>query len=279
MRRMKRPVESLSQIKSREQYEDYIRRYWDDFDFKIGEDIDLYDSNDLYTAFASYVMIIPRNDADSLLRSLMHRASGSREVLDFFMEMARDVLYDPNVPTRNDEYYGVVLEAALESELLDEYDRIAPASDLHYVRQNRRGEVANDFTYTLSNGTQHRLHSLKAEYTILMFNNPGCEMCRMIIDELEQSEVIKNIRKSHDIKVIAIYPDEDIEEWKKYLSSMPKWWICGYDAEQKITAERTYDLKAIPSLYLLDSDKRVLIRDGVDVALFEAALTNLTTKL
>lgn len=278
LRRMKHPVEDLSQITTQEQYDDYIKRYWDDFDFSIGEDVDLYDESDLYAAFANYVMVIPPKSADSLLRSLMHRASSSREVLDLFAQISRDILYDPNAPTRNDEYYQSVLEAMLESELLDEYDRIAPESDLHYVRQNRRGEPANDFTFSLPDGSQRRLHTINAEYTILMFNNPGCEMCRTIIDHIEQSEVINNLRKSHDIKIIAIYPDEDIEAWREYLSSMPKWWICGHDAEQRITAERTYDLKAIPSLYLLDSDKRVLIRDGVDVSLFEAALTNLTTK-
>lgn len=274
--RMKRPVEDISQITTRDEYDHYIKHYWDDFNFAIGEDVDLYDESDLYAAFANYVMVIPPAKADSLLRSLMHRAASSREVLDLFAQISRDILYDPNAPTRNDEYYQSVLEAMLESELLDEYDRIAPESDLHYVRQNRRGERANDFTYTLPDGSQHRLHNLKAEYTILMFNNPGCEMCRMIIDLIERSEIIDTLRKSHDIKVVAIYPDEDVEAWREYLGSMPEWWICGHDAEQRITTERKYDLKAIPSLYLLDADKRVLIRDGVDVVALERALITAT---
>ena len=36
--------------------------------------------------------------------------------------------------------------------------------------------------------------------------------------------------------------------------------------------EGLYDLAAIPSLYLLDADKRVLVKDAADVALVEAAI-------
>ena len=65
---MKRPVEDISMITTPEQYNDYINHYWDDFDFEIGENVDLYDHDDLYSAFANYVRIIPPKKADSLLR-------------------------------------------------------------------------------------------------------------------------------------------------------------------------------------------------------------------
>ena len=42
-------------------------------------------------------------------------------------------------------------------------------------------------------------------------------------------------------------------------------WIDGYDAGQRLTREQVYDLKAMPTLYLLDAEKRVILKD----ALFE----------
>ena len=50
---------------------------------------------------------------------------------------------------------------------------------------------------------------------------------------------------------------------------MPAGWINGYDNGMVITEKRLYNLSAIPSLYLLDSQKRVLIKDGVSVAHIE----------
>ena len=278
LRRMKRPAEHLSELRSAEQYRDYVARYWDDLDFAQGKSIEEYDRDHLYECFATYVMVIPPRDADSLLRHLIHRAEASREVFDLFATMARDVLYDPNAPTRNDEYYLPILEEIVASHLLDPYDKIAPEHELHIVRQNRVGDLANDFEYMLADGTTHRLYDTKADFTILLFNNPGCEMCRTIISDIERSELISDLGKRYSIITLAIYPDEDVEAWRNYLSKMPQGWICGYDAEQRITTERSYDLKAIPSLYLLDGDKRVIVKDGTSAAHLEQALLKATQR-
>lgn len=269
----KLPYDDLTKIESLKQYEHYVSHFWDDFRFDIGDDIDRYSAEEVYTAFAKYVMTIPAPKADSLLRTLIHRAEASRPVLDFFAEMTGEILYDPNSPLRNDEYYIPILEELAKSPLYDEYDRQIPQHTLHIVKQNRLGEVANDFRYTLPNGTQHSLHALDADYTILLFNNPGCEMCKEVIQEIEHSKRLSELSSKHRIVTLAIYPDEDIEAWRQYLPQMPKGWICGYDKEQRLTTERLYDLKAIPSLYLLDKSKHVLVKDGVSIADIEQIIS------
>ena len=64
------------------------------------------------------------------------------------------------------------------------------------------------------------------------------------------------------MKVLALYPDEDVALWKEHLSEMAKEWINGYDKNQTITHELLYDLSSIPSFYLLDKDKKVLLKDA-----------------
>ncbi len=263
--RFKPPFNNVNELTSRADYERYVAHYWDDFRFDIGDDIELYSSDELYSAFAQYVMLIPANKADSLLRGLMRRAHASRPVLNLFADMAHDILYDPNSPVRNDEYYIPILEELTRSPLLDEYDRMIPEHTLHIVKQNRIRSIANDFKYKTSDGRSHRLHAINADYTILLFNNPGCEMCKQVIDEIEGSATLGELGKKHNIVTLAIYPDEDIEAWRNYLAQMPKGWICGYDEGMILTNEKLYDLKAIPSLYLLDRDKHVLVKDGVSV--------------
>ena len=269
----KLPYDDLTKIESREEYEHYVAHFWDDFRFDIGDDVDRYSAEEVYSAFAKYVMTIPAPKADSLLRTLIHRAEASRPVLDFFAEMTGEILYDPNSPLRNDEYYIPILEELAKSPLYDEYDRQIPQHTLHIVKQNRLGEVANDFRYTLPNGTQRSLHALDADYTILLFNNPGCEMCKEVIQEIEHSKRLSELSSKHRIVTLAIYPDEDIEAWRQYLPQMPKGWICGYDKEMTLTHQRLYDLKAIPSLYLLDKSKHVLVKDGVSIADIEQIIS------
>ena len=56
--------------------------------------------------------------------------------------------------------------------------------------------------------------------------------------------------------------DEDKEEWERHLPDFPKEWINGYDKKLVIKEKNLYDLKAIPTLYLLDKDKKVLLKDA-----------------
>ena len=252
-----------------------IAHFWDDFDFEVGERIIEYDTIDILNAMGEYVSYIPPRDADSLMRSLIRRASQSKPVLEFFTMIAEVVLHDPNSPLRNDEYYIPVLESMLESPLLDEYERIAPEYDLDLARKNRIGTPANDFVYTLADGSQHRMHDIEADYTILMFSNPGCPMCREIMEEITSSPLLNLLTEHGDLRTLSLYPDEDLEAWREHFKDMPTSWIRAYDKGMKITVERLYNLSAIPSLYLLDNQKRVIIKDGTSVAQIENTIAYL----
>ena len=74
------------------------------------------------------------------------------------------------------------------------------------------------------------------------------------------------------LKVLALYPDEDLAAWRDYRSNMPASWINAYDKGCVIREKSTYNLSAIPALYLLDRDKRVLVKDATEVWRIEAAL-------
>ena len=263
-------------ITTKEEYDEAISRYWDGFDFECGERVVEYDTVQVMQAFADYVSYLgvgtERMRCDSLLKSVMHRAEHSRPVLDFFAYVAEGVLHDPNSPLRNDELYIPILEVLVESPLYDEYDRIAPAYDLELARKNRIGEPATDFVYTLATGKQGRLRDIDADYVILMFSNPGCPMCREIIEQIGASPLINEMMENDLVEVLAVYPDEDLEAWHNHLSDMPSSWINSYDKGMVLTHERSYNLQAIPSLYLLDREKRVIIKDGTSVAQIENAI-------
>ena len=266
----------LYSFTSQEEFDEAIDRYWDGFDFECGERVIEYDTVNVMQAFADYAAYIDvgtgRERRDSLLKALMHRAEHSRHVFDFFAFVTEGVLHNPNSPMRNDELYIPILEVLVESPLYDEYDRIAPLYDLELARQNRIGNVANDFVYTLASGKSGRLHSVDSDYVILMFSNPGCPMCREIIGEIGASPLINEMMENDRIEVLAVYPDEDLVAWRDHIGDIPQSWINAYDAGMHITEARSYNLQAIPSLYLLDSEKRVIIKDGVSVAQIENAI-------
>lgn len=103
---------------------------------------------------------------------------------------------------------------------------------------------------------------MKAKYTLLFINNPGCHACEEGIEALKQAPAINKEFAAGSLKILAVYPDEDKEEWERHLPDFPKEWINGYDKKLVIKEKNLYDLKAIPTLYLLDKDKKVLLKDA-----------------
>ena len=65
-----------------------------------------------------------------------------------------------------------------------------------------------------------------------------------------------------DFAVVNVYIDEDLDAWRAYEPNYPRNWFCGYDPDGLVRADRIYNVRAIPSLYLLDGEKKILMKDA-----------------
>ena len=137
------------------------------------------------------------------------------------------------------------------------------------AKKNRVGTKALDFTYTTSKGVKGSLYGVKADYLLVFFYNLGCSACKEVraglIDMFAMPEIAL-LKDSGRLKVLAVYPDSDMTEWDKYVGDIPTDWINVHDAAQDIRSNELYDIKAIPSLYLLDKNITVLLKDFFDPA-------------
>ncbi len=251
----------------------YLRdHYWDRFDFADSLYTTKADTIDMLRAYAAYVQNFVGPTNQEPIRKLMKRASTSKSMFEYFVMLSDKILHDPNSPLRSDELYIAVLEAQIASPHYDKYEKMAPEYDLRIVSQNRIGHKANDFFYTLKSGKRNNLYSLRNEFVIIYINNPGCAMCRDISEALKQSQTITALQEKGRLKILAIYPDENLDEWNKHYNDIPAMWINGYDRGCHIERENLYNVNAIPALYLLDKDKIVLVKDSTNVAEIEHAL-------
>ena len=192
----------------------------------------------------------------------------SSNVFETFSDLAYKYLYDPNSPMRNEDiYYHFVKRLA-------SYDGISPemrgkyAYDAKMCSLNRVGTVAADFRFADKTGKIRTLHSIEAPVILLFFSNPGCDMCYDIIQVLSGSEAISERIAAGQLAVINIYIDEDLEGWRSYMPIYPENWYNGFDPDLVIRSENLYNVRAIPSLYLLDENKKVLFKDVPEQTLF-----------
>ena len=253
-----------------------VSNYWNDF---LGQSYPC-DSNvvngvladDVEKALGTYVTLLEKACDIGFGRKAMagffgkvekfQAADTSSNVFAFFEKMVPKYLYDPNSPVRNEDLYLPYVSRLAASEYSDPDLKPSYSFEAGMCSLNMIGSPAADFTFTDLAGRRHTLYAVKAETTLLFFTNPGCPACKEIIEILTSDESIAALVASGRLAVVNVYIDEELDKWREYASVYPKDWYNGYDQSYIIRSDVTYNVRAIPSLYVLDSEKKVIMKDA-----------------
>lgn len=192
----------------------------------------------------------------------------SSNVFEEFTKLVNKYLFDPNSPLRNEDFYGAYAEKMAVCPLLDEARKERYAREARLCALNKVGTKAADFRFSDKRGKIRRLYDIKADHIVLFFSNPGCKACLEIINAIKGSEYLSNAVKEGRLAVLNIYIDEDLDEWRSYMPIYPEEWYNGFDPDYVIRTDQLYNVRAIPSLYLLDADKKVMLKDATTEKLF-----------
>ena len=177
-----------------------------------------------------------------------------------YIDIIDHYLRDPLSPLRDDRIYaaltGAILSLPGNALTAETKARLTDARQLAML--NMSGIVANDFTFADNAGKEYRLYDIKAQYLVLYFYDPECAECRQLKDRVIQSPVLQDER----IKVVRIYPEEDANAWTKAARNLPPAWTDGRVTGGALASQRIYWFAQMPSFYLLDTDKRVVLKDA-----------------
>lgn len=231
--------------------------YWQHYDFKNAALMNQPEITE--QAFVDFVDLLPhcgRASADKSISKLMAAAeSGSKTMFDGFTKLSERYLYDPNSPMRNEELYLPFLNYIVTAKTATVAQKERAKYQQSMVKKNRVGQPAANFNFTKADGSNGSISAIQSPYLLLFFNNPDCEDCKRVKEILSKNPLFKDNSK---LKIASIYTDEDIDLWKR--TPYPAAWING--RSRAVDQQRLYDLRAIPTLYLLDKDKRVLLKDA-----------------
>lgn len=180
-----------------------------------------------------------------------------------FLQMMEDYLYNPNSPFHNEGLYALFLERMLKSEFVDEARKSSLKFSLDLISRNCPGKLATDFVYFLPDGSRHSLAQTRAKNNrlLLVFYDPECPSCHETMQEMVADGLLAEAVRAGKLTVLAVYTEGNQEVWKRTLSDLPQGWTVGSDHET-VKQGALYDLKAMPSLYLMDGTKKVLLKDA-----------------
>lgn len=229
-------------------------------------------SEDVETALGTFVTILEeqcsREFSAKAVRSLFDQverfqaADTTSNVFAFFEKMVPYYLYDPNSPVRDEDLYYEYVTKLAGSAYSDQDLVWSYSHDAQMCLLNKVGTHAADFSFTALDGSRHTLYGVDAPLTLLFFSNPGCTACGEIIEQLCNDPLMAAMSSAGALAVVNIYIDNELDKWKEYASTYPEDWFTGYDHTHTIRNDITYNVRAIPSLYLLDADKTVLLKDA-----------------
>lgn len=238
--------------------------YWDNFNFQ---------NDSLATSapygeqhFVDFINLFPAASKESIAEAinvLIQKSSIKAHTRKYFEELLKRYLYDVNSPFYNENFYTIALETLIHSNHIPEDSKTKYEVLLKIANKNKIGDKAADFTF-YTNGKTTKLYDLKKQYVVLFFYEPTCNSCKEAIRLLESNAQFNSILQEK-ATLLAIYPDGDKNIWTQHASNIPSTWINGIDLDKKILKNGLYDLKASPTIYLLDKDKKVLLKD-TDVA-------------
>ena len=240
-----------------------VMRYWDQFNFN---DTTWLGSAELVTeqALADYLSILPYASYPVIcngIKKLLDQADKNQAMYAFFSSKMEFYLSSPNSTLRNEEFYIPVLEHMVASKSLDQPRKVRPNSILPILQKNRPGTQAANIHYTMVSGAKNSLYNLKSDYFLLVFYDFDCEDCNVLKGLIEGSQVINEMQKQKKLTILAIYPGANMEGWKRSSVQVPASWINGYDHDEEIGREGTYILRSIPSIFLLDENHGVIMKE------------------
>ena len=234
--------------------------------------------SDVEYKFAGWIQVLGMNRrtvAEKAVDKLYSKSlacekkDAASNVFETFTDLVEKYLYDPNSPMRDEDLYGIYASHLADYEGYPEAVRERYAREAALCALNMVGTEAADFRFADRRGKIRTLYGIDAPYVLLFFSNPGCEACMNIINVLKEDPTISGLISSGRLKVLNIYIDEDLEAWRSYMPIYPEEWYNGFDPDFVIRNETLYNVRAIPSLYLLDSDKTVLLKDAPENVMFE----------
>ena len=159
-----------------------------------------------------------------------------------FENLIEHYFEDQLSPVRNDRVYLIFLEEMKNSPCFNETEKERITFKIKTTNKNLPGDIAINFKFKDESGKEHQLSDYKDQKVILYFYDPDCENCHEVSAWLKQQTI------PADIKVLKMIADNHIS----YI----------------------YSLKNMPTIFLLDKENKVILKDCTAQELIE----NISTK-
>jgi len=152
-----------------------------------------------------------------------------------------------------------------DADWLDSTSRAKFVERLSIMKPLETGKVMPALVLKDTQGKSHNLYDVKAKYTIVYFYSPTCGHCKDHAPELVKYQ------DEHRDKGIVVWNvsadvERNFEEMKNFITTYDMGRMANlHDPDRKYDFFYRYDVYSTPTLYILDEQKRILVRRGIPI--------------
>lgn len=259
-------------------YRYFRAHYWDQIDF---HDNRIVRTPILETRLHRYFTQLVPPVADSINQAadkILAKAKGNKEMFKYVLwwltynyetspYMGMDAVFVHLV----EKYYmtgqAYWLTKEQNQKIVDRASQIAP---------NLIGNIAPNLSLKTIDMKPVSLWSIKSKYTVLVFWDPTCGHCQIVVPELDSAYEKK--WKNEGVTMVGVLAGGTKEQWKDFIQKNNlQDWMNVWDPDKKTNYRRLYDVYMTPVTYLLDDQKKIIAKK-LDVKQIEDFLQHLQQK-
>jgi len=204
-------------------------------------------------------MIIPMPDTViKECRAVLEKASVNQEVFKYTLQLLFNKYNNSNIMGMDkvfvffaESYYLNGKASWADSVWLKKVE-----NRVKDIKPNLIGGKAPEIKLLSPNDEFISLHLIKAEYTILFFYEPSCGHCK------KATPILKELSDKYwekGVEVLGIYTQFEKDDWLEFIKKQGlNNWINAWDPYNQSNFRHNYDVRATPSIYLLDKDKNII---------------------
>lgn len=258
--------DEITDITQRSNY--FVEHFWDPFNFNqnaVGQ-------VQLNHAFSEYVVGLRFSDRTIALKSvdkLISKLNKNATLLYQFTRAAEENLYSENAEVWIDDVYLEFLEAVIKHKKIKDIRKARYVAQYESLKNSIVGSKAPKFEFVDRTGVK-TMFSAEAKPSIIIFGSPDCIDCMMTKVRLNTNDDIIKLTKDNEIKIYFIIPDESEDNWREMVADYPHYWTVGASDN----ATEVYDIRLSPSIYLLDADRKIELKNVPIEIVIETILNN-----
>ncbi|WPO78477.1 thioredoxin-like domain-containing protein [Flavobacterium sp. KACC 22761] len=240
---------------------DFIKlHYWEGVDFKSNV---LTNTPYLGGKTTNYISSFNLKDKKNILlaiEDLLQKASVNPDMYRVIEEALLNLYLIKSSPFFNEEIGVYILKNEQKTSFTPDWRKELINAKISFIEKNKQGSIAAELPLQDPKGIKKSILKSKAKYTILYFFNPECSHC-MEVTPILKEWLEKKAPK--ELQLFAIYIENDEKVWHEFVSknTFQNNWLNVWGNKEFVQIRTEYWIDNIPSIYLLDESKKVILKD------------------